>query len=229
MAFDEEYYSRGSARLGFYTSYEWADRAEEFRALAERMHLLFAPTRVLDIGCAKGFLVAALHERGIEALGVDISLYALTKAEANALALVDLNDGALPFSGNKFDLVTAMGTLEYLRDDNPILEEAHRVLKPGGALVWKGLARAIHDDVLVNTHSPADWRRHIAEHGFRFERRPSRHLHLHDHRWQIDRLPASWKATVFRIGYRSPLRRPLLWFYDRRSSGPNTFLVFRRL
>jgi SAM-dependent methyltransferase len=42
-------------------------------AIVDRM----GPKRVLDAGCAMGFLVEALRERGVEAYGFDISSYAI--------------------------------------------------------------------------------------------------------------------------------------------------------
>ena len=35
--------------------------------------------KVLDVGCAKGYLVYDFHQAGIDAYGVDISKYALSK------------------------------------------------------------------------------------------------------------------------------------------------------
>ena len=50
-----------------------------FRATAEFIEKTIQPGRVLDAGCAKGFLVEALRDRGIEAFGVDISEYAISE------------------------------------------------------------------------------------------------------------------------------------------------------
>src|SRR5581483_5447782 len=50
-----------------------------FASIAERIVSDIAPGSVLDAGCAMGFLVEALRDRGVEAAGVDISEYAIGK------------------------------------------------------------------------------------------------------------------------------------------------------
>ncbi len=40
------------------------------------------PKKVLDVGCAKGFLVEAVRPRGVEAFGNDISEYAMGEGGA---------------------------------------------------------------------------------------------------------------------------------------------------
>ncbi|MFO0810212.1 MAG: methyltransferase domain-containing protein, partial [Gemmataceae bacterium] len=44
-----------------------------FGGIADRIVSQLRPTTVLDAGCAKGFLVEALRDRGVEAYGIDIS------------------------------------------------------------------------------------------------------------------------------------------------------------
>ena len=51
-----------------------------FEMIAERIVDIFNPKKVLDAGCACGYLVAALRDKGVEAYGIDISDYAIEKA-----------------------------------------------------------------------------------------------------------------------------------------------------
>ena len=37
-------------------------------------------SKILDVGCAKGFLVKELHNLGMNAFGIDISRYAISKS-----------------------------------------------------------------------------------------------------------------------------------------------------
>lgn len=72
--------------------------------------------QTLDIGCARGFLVEALLERGRDAIGCDGSLYAVNTAARGArgrLHHADLRK-PLPFADRSFDLVTAFETLEHV-------------------------------------------------------------------------------------------------------------------
>jgi SAM-dependent methyltransferase len=73
--------------------------------------------KVLDIGCAKGFMVRMLREGGMEAYGVDVSEYAINTAPPNVksyLHLVDVESETLPFHDEFFDLVVSMSTFEHL-------------------------------------------------------------------------------------------------------------------
>jgi SAM-dependent methyltransferase len=67
-------------------------------------------SRVLDVGCAKGFLVKDLLEvcPGIDACGIDISRYALAHSEPDVAGrLIRGSCAALPFPDESFDAVVA--------------------------------------------------------------------------------------------------------------------------
>jgi ubiquinone/menaquinone biosynthesis C-methylase UbiE len=70
--------------------------------------------RVLDVGCAKGFLVKDLMIvcPGLEAFGLDISRYALTHCERAVVGRLHLGSAdALPFPDGGFDYVLSLNTL----------------------------------------------------------------------------------------------------------------------
>src|SRR5512140_377293 len=51
-----------------------------FGGIAERIVSEMNPATVLDAGCAMGFLVEGLRARGVDAMGLDISEYAIGQA-----------------------------------------------------------------------------------------------------------------------------------------------------
>jgi len=95
--------------------------------------------RWLDLGCAYGFLVGEARAGGFDAVGVDVSAYALSRAS------IDTPDACgrltrscietLPFADETFDVVSAFDVLEHLVDPARALPEIRRVLRPGGVLV----------------------------------------------------------------------------------------------
>ncbi len=89
---------------------------------------------VLDIGCAKGFLIKDLLLTGKikDVFGIDISQYALENCESEVLDNVLMaNAKNLPFKDQKFDLVLAINTIHNLEFSDCLdsLREINRVSK----------------------------------------------------------------------------------------------------
>ncbi len=78
----------------------------------------FRPRRVLDVGCAKGYVVDILRRRGIDVWGIDFSRYAIETAPASVKPYVAVGDATrIDFADNSFDLVICIETLEHLTID----------------------------------------------------------------------------------------------------------------
>jgi ubiquinone/menaquinone biosynthesis C-methylase UbiE len=74
--------------------------------------------RLLDVGCAKGFLVKDLLELGIDAYGIDISAYALMHCEPEVVGRLHLGSAdSLPFPNNSFAAITSINTTHNLPYD----------------------------------------------------------------------------------------------------------------
>lgn len=103
---------------------------EEFREVAAVAHEVFNPARVLDLGCAKGFQVQALRDRGIEAWGIDISDYAVSEASAEVEPFLKVEEYRnVHFPDEYFDLVIAMEVLEHIppTEIRAVVEELRRL------------------------------------------------------------------------------------------------------
>jgi ubiquinone/menaquinone biosynthesis C-methylase UbiE len=93
--------------------------------------------RVLDIGCAKGFLVKDLLALGIDAYGIDISKYALMNCEPEVIGRLQIGSAEdLPYPDDSFDAVLCINTLHNLPRDlcKVALREMER-LAPGKGFV----------------------------------------------------------------------------------------------
>jgi len=92
--------------------------------------------RILDVGCATGALLAALRDRGWDVQGVEISTAQASYGRERYKLRIhagDIESAAFPAAG--FDLVHASHLIEHLNDPGAFLDEAARVLAPGGSLV----------------------------------------------------------------------------------------------
>lgn len=80
--YDEDYFERGRASgKSWFENYRWLPNRSFREAIAIIDHLkLDKNSFILDVGCAKGFLVKALRELEIKAEGCDVSGYALSFA-----------------------------------------------------------------------------------------------------------------------------------------------------
>ncbi len=101
------------------------------------------PERVLDLGCGEGWLLRALADRGITAVGVDGDATLVEAARAAGSSPVHLAsyDALVETKvdiGSDYDLICANFALLH-QDIIPLLAAMHALLAPGGALVIQTL------------------------------------------------------------------------------------------
>jgi SAM-dependent methyltransferase len=92
--------------------------------------------KVLDLGCGTGALLDQLEGCSAELWGLDRSPEGLKFCALRGHKKLILGDATrLPFRQNYFDVITAIGLIEHLEDDQLFLSEVKRLLKPDGVLV----------------------------------------------------------------------------------------------
>ncbi|MGE8153976.1 class I SAM-dependent methyltransferase [Pseudomonas vancouverensis] len=101
------------------------------------------PERVLDLGCGEGWLLRALTDRGISAVGVDGDGTLVEAARASSACPVwlasyeELAEARVDI-GRDYDLICANFALLH-QDIIPLLAAMNALLAPGGALVIQTL------------------------------------------------------------------------------------------
>jgi len=128
-------------------SREWFDRVEEHRYRVEPfIHSVAQFTRhhgkkILEVGVGAGTDHLQWARAGCRCYGVDLTDTAISTTRAR-LALYGftselqrINAEALPFPDGSFDLVYSWGVIHHSEKPERIVEEIHRVLRPGGTFI----------------------------------------------------------------------------------------------
>ncbi len=134
-----------------------------------------AGLEVLDWGCGLGGATMTLA-RDLGAgpvLGIDVDEGNLAHAKANIAAaglterieLRLVEPGPLPLADASFDVVFTQAALCHIDDKAAVLEEYHRVLRPGGSLVGSDWMTG-HDGPLSKAFH--DWDEVLRQEGLRF-------------------------------------------------------------
>jgi 2-polyprenyl-3-methyl-5-hydroxy-6-metoxy-1,4-benzoquinol methylase len=130
-----EYYDR-SYSDGLYKTFADAEamKAETAAARFESVAGRLPSGRWLDVGCSSGQFVACARERGIDCEGIDVSAVAVDRGRSRGLPLaVAAIEDWTPSSA--YDAITCFDVVEHVLDPAAFVADAHRLLKPGGALV----------------------------------------------------------------------------------------------
>lgn len=91
--------------------------------------------RILDLGCGDGQLTLRLAARGAAVRGVDASPQMAEAARARGIAADVASAEALPYADGGFDAVFSNAALHWVRDQNAMMAQVRRVLRPGGRFV----------------------------------------------------------------------------------------------
>jgi ADP-heptose:LPS heptosyltransferase/glycosyltransferase involved in cell wall biosynthesis len=187
--YDADYFE-GGLKSNWKGGYTWASFGGIFEETAALLHQAFPEaTSYVDAGCAKGFLVKALRERGLEGRGFDHSLWAIAHAQASAQDFLELATvDAVAFESHSIDVLVAMSLFEGLTD----------------AQLQRFLTRArkwVREALFATIASPASGDRDLS------------HITMHDRTWWCDRFVESgWSPhPAQRIIERHKLPKRMRW------------------
>ena len=182
--------------------------------------------RVLEVGCGAGTDLARFAKGGAIVTGVDLSSSAVTLARQNFdqqgldADLGEADGEHLPFADEAFDLVYAHGVVQYTSDGQALVNECHRVLKPGGDAVFQVYNRVSWLNALSKLmkvpleHEDAPVLEKYSAGEFRALLQGFRDVRIVEERFPVkSRLHGGWKGTLFNtffVGTFNALPRPLV-------------------
>lgn len=159
-AFDAYYYAHCCGKP-YVRNDEWLGF---FGGIADRIVADIGPRRVLDAGCAMGFLVEALRARGVEAWGLDISDYAIERVHESVKPFCRVGSITDDLGGD-YDLIVSIEVAEHMPP-----REAERAITNVCAhttdVLFTSSPLDYREPTHVNVHPPEYWAGEFARHGF---------------------------------------------------------------
>lgn len=192
--YNEEYYKTHCGE-----EYERGKGWEEvFGNVADHIVREIQPHKVMDVGCAKGFLVEALRDRGTQAYGIDISEYAIAGVREDIRGCCAVGSVLEPIQ-DKYDLITCIEVLEHL-EQNHVALAVQRLCEASDDILFSSTPSDYQEESHISVHPAEYWVEQFAYQGF-----------FHD--IQYDCSYISVQAMRFRKG--SKTKMDLLREYER--------------
>jgi SAM-dependent methyltransferase len=135
-----------------------------FGAVADHIVRELRPTTVLDAGCAKGFLVEQLRERGVEAYGIDISEHAISEVHESVRDYCRVGSLTEPLD-RRYDLITCIEVIEHMQapDGRDALEN---LCAATDQLLLSSSPYDYGEPTHLNVQPPEQWSATVASHDF---------------------------------------------------------------
>lgn len=91
--------------------------------------------KILDVGCGHGFCLEAAKKRGFNAVGIDVSGYAVEYAKEHGCKAFLTDIYKAGFKDTSFDVITIFQLIEHVPNPVKFMKEVKRILKPGGHVI----------------------------------------------------------------------------------------------
>ena len=122
-------------------------RGENFATEIEPHLQVLAGAPILEVGVGTAVVAAALQRRGFRVIGVDIAMEMLRVGLRRASGLVRYDGWSLPFADLTFAAAYMVWVIHLVDDQQALLREVARVLRPGCRLTIATLDREPDDSV----------------------------------------------------------------------------------
>ena len=157
----DAYYFQHGCGLPYAPSEHWL---RFFGHIADRIVHGIGPRAVLDAGCALGFLVGALRQRGVAAEGIDISEYAIAHAPEAARPYCRVGSVLDPLP-QRYDLIVCIEVLEHMPPAESVQAVAN-LCRSTDDIIFSSSPIDFREATHFNVQPPEYWVGLFAEQGF---------------------------------------------------------------
>ncbi len=137
--------------------------ARFFGTVAEQIIRSLRPRRVFDAGCAHGFLLEALWDRGVETWGRDISQFAVSQVRADLQPFVGQGSIAAAIE-TSCDLITCIEVLEHMDEEAAVAAIAN-MAAASARVLFSSSPTDLDEPTHVNIKPVIWWLHRFAEAG----------------------------------------------------------------
>lgn len=158
--FDQYYYAHDCG-IPYERNDHWLNF---FGAIAERLVNDLSPETMLDAGCAKGFLVECLRNKGVKAFGIDISDYAINSAHESIKEYCKVASIADPLE-SQYDVIISIEVVEHMEKSESELAIAN-LCKHTDKILFSSSPYDYSEVTHINVQQPEVWAQIFARNGF---------------------------------------------------------------
>jgi hypothetical protein len=116
------------------------------------------------VGCAKGFLVESLRDRGVEAYGYDVSEFAISQVRPDIRRYCWVGSLTDPIP-EQYDLITCIEVLEHIPEEEA-RPAIRNMISHGDAVLFSSTSTDFTEPTHVNVRPLIDWLRMFAKFSF---------------------------------------------------------------
>jgi hypothetical protein len=161
-AYDEEYFRSHLGPLPYDRNN--TQLVHFFATVADQVIRCLQPRTVLDAGCAMGFLVEALWDRGIQAHGIDVSSYAISNVRRDIRPYCRVASLTDPIEG-AYDVVTCIEVLEHMPEIDALAAIDH-LTAVTDTILFSSSPTDVDETTHVNVRQPIWWLQQFQQRGF---------------------------------------------------------------
>lgn len=166
--YGKDYYEAYGTAAGAVSYEDNPDLLKFYQHFADKIVEDLKPKTFLDIGCAMGFLVTALRDRGVEAYGIDVSEYAISQIREDVRkfcrAQSALDDLPADFP-KRFDAVSCIEMIEHLEEPDG-LALIRKMCSYSDRILLSSTPDDEDEPTHLNVQQPEYWVKHFAPQQF---------------------------------------------------------------